>query len=247
MSNKHLTLLLAARSSRSDVPGCPTAKAPQSRPISMEITARTDIGIEKPHGSRRRRHLRPLEHGRPDRPLGPSDTEGSASSRPSPLELRHYNATYDEARFTGTVNSMAEGRYTYCAVSPQPATHDGTRVTYEIPAEQNGAFDGSLDIMAAEPVADAPALVEGLNGNLSLRFRHQIHLLRIRIPGNQLGEPVTRLTLKFPVPVAGTMSFDISDADAAPTDQRIEPNHAALRPTQGCRRRGVCRHCAGRS
>ncbi|HJC27580.1 MAG TPA: hypothetical protein H9760_08145, partial [Candidatus Alistipes stercoravium] len=45
----------------------------------------------------------------------------------------------------------------------------------------------------------------------------KIHLLRIRIPGNQLGEPVTRLTLKFPVPVAGTMSLDITDAEATPT------------------------------
>lgn len=217
MSNKHLTLLLAAPILAIGCSRMPDSEgSPQSRPISVEITTRTDIGIES------RTALGDdgisVRWSTGDRiALWALDTEGSALFEAQPFELRHYNATYDEARFTGTVNSMAEGRYTYCAVSPQPATHDGTRVTYEIPAEQNGAFDGSLDIMAAEPVADAPALVEGLNGNLSLRFRHQIHLLRIRIPGNQLGEPVTRLTLKFPVPVAGTMSFDITDADAAPT------------------------------
>lgn len=218
MSNKHLTLLLAAPILAIGCSRMPDSEgSPQSRPISVEITARTDIGIES------RTALGDdgisVRWSTGDRiALWALDTEGSALFEAQPFELRHYNATYDEARFTGTVNSMAEGRYTYCAVSPQPATHDGTRVTYEIPAEQNGAFDGSLDIMAAEPVADAPALVEGLNGNLSLRFRHQIHLLRITIPagGNNLQEPISTLELEFPQPVVGRLSFDAATPDATP-------------------------------
>lgn len=247
MSNKHLTLLLAAPILAIGCSRMPDSEgSPQSRPISVEITARTDIGIES------RTALGDdgisVRWSTGDRiALWALDTEGSALFEAQPFELRHYNATYDEARFTGTVNSMAEGRYTYCAVSPQPATYDGTRVTYEIPAEQNGAFDGSLDIMAAEPVADAPALVEGLNSNLSLRFRHKIHLLRIRIPGEPAGR--TRNAAHPEIPGSGCRDNEprYHGCRCGSYDQRIEPNHAALRPAQRCRRRGVCRHCAGRS
>ena len=217
MRNKYRILLLAASILTIGCTQTPYNEGtPESRPINVEITARAGIGIES------RTALGDdgisVRWSPGDRiTLWALDAGGAASFEAQPFELRHYDATYDEARFTGTVPAMAQGSYTYCAVSPQPATYDGTRVTYEIPAEQNGTFDGSLDVMVAEPVADAPALVEGLNSNLSLRFRHKIHLLRIRIPGNQLGEPVTRLTLKFPVPVAGTMSLDITDAEATPT------------------------------
>lgn len=217
MRNKYRILLLAASILTIGCTQTPYNEGtPESRPINVEITARAGIGIES------RTALGDdgisVRWSPGDRiTLWALDAGGAASFEAQPFELRHYDATYDEARFTGTVPAMAQGSYTYCAVSPQPATYDGTRVTYEIPAEQNGTFDGSLDVMIAEPVADAPALVEGLNSNLSLRFRHKIHLLRIRIPGNQLGEPVTRLTLKFPVPVAGTMSLDITDAEATPT------------------------------
>lgn len=217
MRNKYRILLLAASILTIGCTQTPYNEGtPESRPINVEITARAGIGIES------RTALGDdgisVRWSPGDRiTLWALDAGGAASFEAQPFELRHYDATYDEARFTGTVPTMAQGSYTYCAVSPQPATYDGTRVTYEIPAEQNGTFDGSLDVMVAEPVADAPALVEGLNSNLSLRFRHKIHLLRIRIPGNQLGEPVTRLTLKFPVPVAGTMSLDITDAEATPT------------------------------
>ena len=217
MRNKYRILLLAASILTIGCTQTPYNEGtPESRPINVEITARAGIGIES------RTALGDdgisVRWSPGDRiTLWALDAGGAASFEAQPFELRHYDTTYDEARFTGTVPAMAQGSYTYCAVSPQPATYDGTRVTYEIPAEQNGTFDGSLDVMVAEPVADAPALVEGLNSNLSLRFRHKIHLLRIRIPGNQLGEPVTRLTLKFPVPVAGTMSLDITDAEATPT------------------------------
>lgn len=217
MRNKYRILLLAASILTIGCTQTPYNEGtPESRPINVEITARAGIGIES------RTALGDdgisVRWSPGDRiTLWALDAGGAASFEAQPFELRHYDATYDEARFTGTVPAMAQGSYTYCAVSPQPATYDGTRVTYEIPAEQNGTFDGSLDVMVAEPVADAPALVEGLNSNLSLRFRHKIHLLRIRIPGNQLGEPVTRLTLKFPVSVAGTMSLDITDAEATPT------------------------------
>ena len=218
MRNKYRILLLAASILTIGCTQTPYDEgSPETRPINVEITARAGLGIES------RTALGDdgisVRWSTGDRiALWALDAGGAASFEAQPFELRHYDATYDEARFTGTVPAMTQGSYTYCAVSPQPATHDGTRVTYEIPAKQKGAFDGSLDVMVAEPVADAPALVEGLNSNFSLRFHHKIHLLRITIPanGNNLGESIAALELEFPQPIVGKLTLDAANPDAAP-------------------------------
>lgn len=133
------------------------------------------------------------------------------------LKLYHYNAEYNTARFTGTVPAMAEDSYTYYAVSPAPAEASGTTAAYRIPAIQNGVFDGSCDVMVAEPITGAAALRQGDNSAaVNFRFRHMIHVLKIRIPKNSLGEKITEMTLTFPEPVAGKLSVDITDPYAAP-------------------------------
>lgn len=133
------------------------------------------------------------------------------------FKLYHYNTEYNTARFTGKVPAMAEDTYTYYAVSPAPEEVSGTTAGYRIPAVQNGAFDGACDVMVAEPITGAAALRQGDNSEtVNLRFRHQIHVLKIRIPKNSLGEKVTEMTLTFPEPVAGRMSVDITDPYAAP-------------------------------
>lgn len=133
------------------------------------------------------------------------------------LKLYHYNAEYNTARFTGKVPAMAEDSYTYYAVSPAPAEASGTTAAYRIPAIQNGVFDGSCDVMVAEPITGAAALRQGDNSAaVNFRFRHMIHVLKIRIPKNSLGEKITEMTLTFPEPVAGKLSVDITDPYAAP-------------------------------
>lgn len=133
------------------------------------------------------------------------------------LKLYHYNAEYNTARFTGKVPAMAEDSYTYYAVSPAPAEASGTTARYRIPAIQNGVFDGSCDVMVAEPITGAAALRQGDNSAaVNFRFRHMIHVLKIRIPKNSLGEKITEMTLTFPEPVAGKLSVDITDPYAAP-------------------------------
>lgn len=135
--------------------------------------------------------------------------------------LWHYSPSWQSALFRGDIPPMdGSSKYTYYAVSPAPASvNNGTReVSYEIPAVQDGSFHGEWDVMVADPVGNAPALVAGDNSAaVSMTFHHQIHLLRIRIPGNQLGEAITQLTLTFPTDVTGTMTVDITDPQASPT------------------------------
>ena len=137
--------------------------------------------------------------------------------------MLHYNATYDSARFTADIAPMAAGSYTYYAVSPAPAATQGTRASFDIPAVQNGSAQLACDVMVAQPVANGGPLVEGDNSDaLSLHFSHKVHVLKIHIPANRMEQPVSRLTLTFPVPVTGRMTVDAADPDAAielPTDE----------------------------
>lgn len=134
-----------------------------------------------------------------------------------PFALRTYTSEYSAARFSATLPQMEPGIYTYCAVYPLPAQHDGTNVTYALPAVQSGNYDGASDIMVATP-ATGPTLTKIPDERTTLAFRHLCHALRIEIPAgrNRLGEPVKRLEITFPAPVAGTLTFDAASPDAAP-------------------------------
>ena len=138
--------------------------------------------------------------------------------------LYHYNATYNSASFRGSIRPMPEDTYTYYAVSPVPASTDGLRAGYDIPAVQDGAFHGEWDVMVATPIEGAGPLREhdkkdanGISDNtdvVDLQFAHKIHVLKIAIPRNDLGEPVSEITLTFPSPVAGRLTVDASDPAA---------------------------------
>ena len=138
--------------------------------------------------------------------------------------LYHYNATYDDASFRGSIQPMPEDTYTYYAVSPVPASTDGLRASYDIPAVQDGAFHGEWDVMVATPIEGAGPLREhdkkdanGISDNtdvVNLQFSHKIHVLKISIPRNDLGEPITEITLTFPSPVVGRLTVDAAAAAA---------------------------------
>lgn len=133
--------------------------------------------------------------------------------------LSRYGTTGQEALFRGDIAPMDESGYTYYAAYPVPAAATGAsqEIAYEIPSVQDGAFHGEWDVMVAEAVTDAPGLVAGDNSDaVTLHFHHQVHLLRIRIPENLLGEAITKLTLTFPTEVTGTLTVDIADPQAQP-------------------------------
>lgn len=139
------------------------------------------------------------------------------------FSLAYFTPSYSSAVFTSTVADMPAGTYTYTAVSPVPESVSGTQVSYRIPAEQTGRYEGKWDILAADPLtADALPLFEQSDQMLetppshALRFRHKCHALRIEVPAgrNIWGEPITRLVIDFPTEVVGTVSFDVADPSA---------------------------------
>lgn len=133
------------------------------------------------------------------------------------FKLYHYNTDYNTAKFRGDIPQMPADTYTYYAVSPVPSESDGTQATYLIPDVQDGGFNGDWDVMVADPVK-APALKKNDTGEtVQFQFRHKVHVLKIRIPKNDLGEKVSEITLAFPQPVTGRMTVDAADPDAAPT------------------------------
>lgn len=146
----------------------------------------------------------------------------------SGAQFVHYGSkpgTKGEALFTGSVPAMQPGTYTYYAASPVPARAEGTRVSYDLPAVQDGAWHGEWDVLLAR--ASAPELKE--NGNeasdinpLDLRFGHKIHAVKVTIPAgrNRFGRPVKRLRVEFPRPVVGRLTWDLAAQDDAPS---IEP------------------------
>ena len=139
------------------------------------------------------------------------------------FSLAYFTPSYSTAVFSSTVADMPAGTYTYTAVSPVPESVSGTQVSYRIPAEQTGRYEGKWDILAADPLtANALPLFEQSDQMLetppshALRFRHKCHALRIEVPAgrNIWGEPITRLVIDFPTEVVGTVSFDAADPSA---------------------------------
>lgn len=215
------TLLSAAACNKMTV----TEFRPAAETVSVTIGAGTRIGI----GSESRTQLDEdgvsVRWEETDRiALWAENSGGETAFEGVPFALWHYNETWQSAQFRGDIPAMNDSEtYKYYAVSPVPASAAaGSReVSYEIPAVQDGTFHGEWDILVADPVGTAenpaPALVAGDNSkSFTLNFHHKVHVLRIRIPENNLGEKITQMTLNFPTAVAGTLTVDITDPTAAP-------------------------------
>lgn len=142
--------------------------------------------------------------------------QGNTVLEACPFVLWHYNESYNAAKFTATIPVMPDDTYIYYAVSPTPIALDGTQATFDIPAVQDGSYLSDSDVMVATPVTGG-ALKEGDNSELvNLTFSHKVHILKINIPSNNLGEEVSELQINFPQPVAGRLTVDATRPDAAP-------------------------------
>ncbi len=133
-----------------------------------------------------------------------------------PFTMWHRMEDFANALFKATISPMGAGSYNYHALYPIPTSTSGTTVSYDIPATQSGEWQGDLDILHAS--AEGSELVAGLN-DLTLNFKHKIHALKITIPEgrNLFGRSLSRMRIKFPKAVAGTISFDLRNNTAAPT------------------------------
>ena len=135
------------------------------------------------------------------------------------FQMMYYWHTLQEAVFTSNANSLAEGNYTYYAVSPKPESTSALKANYTIPAEQNGdSFNGAYDIMVATPV-NAPALSADKVNNLALDFHHKMHTLKLTIPEgkNSFSDAVSQIVFTFPNKVVGSATVSILDPEVAAT------------------------------
>lgn len=133
-----------------------------------------------------------------------------------PFRFWYRKESPDKGMFVGMVDPMAAGTYTYYGAYPLPEAADGTKVTYTIPSVQNGAWNGQLDIMLA--ATQGAELQEEILNEVTLRFHHKVHVLKITVPQgrNRLGRPIERLRIDFPQPVTGRMTWDLTTPEAAP-------------------------------
>lgn len=135
-----------------------------------------------------------------------------------PFTLYYFGVSYSDAVFTASINPLETNTYTYYGAYPKPLSVNGTEVTYEILAEQTGAYDGVNDVMVATPlVTDALQSMTPPAGSIS--FTHLTHAIRIRIPEdkNLLQDSIGKLVVTFPQAVVGNITFDVADTDIAPT------------------------------
>lgn len=198
-----------------------TEPTPSAEPISVTIGAAPRVGIDVGSRTQVDDAGAEIKWSEDDRiALWAEASDATFAFEGAEFALWHYTPSWQRALFRGSVTGMdASSKYTYYATYPVPTSVNSAsrEVTYEIPAVQDGSFHGDWDIMVADPLHDAPALVAGDNSDVvSLNFHHQVHLLRIRIPANLLGESITQLTLTFPVDVTGAMTVDITDPQAQP-------------------------------
>jgi hypothetical protein len=132
--------------------------------------------------------------------------------------MMYYWHSSQSAVFTSFSNRLAEGEYTYYAVSPKPESIEARKATYTLPSEQQGnTADGAYDIMVATPVT-AEALSEDKVNDLAMEFNHKTHLLKLIIPksGNPLSNPIKQVVFTFPTTVVGNVTLDATKVEAAP-------------------------------
>ena len=144
-------------------------------------------------------------------------TDGSYAFENATFMLRYFSGEYDKAYFTSTIAPMAEGEYTYMLSYPLPKSTSGTKATYNLPAVQDGTYNGSYDIMVADLVEDVDALSKQ-PVELNTIMRHQMHALKITIPekSSNFDDKVYRVEITFPNPVAGDITIDVSNPGADP-------------------------------
>ncbi len=119
--------------------------------------------------------------------------------------------------FTSTLaGAMPEGTYTYYCTYPVPESVNGTEVTFNLPAVQDGKVTGGADIMIATPVqhgalTPVPAPEDGTG--MRMTMNRMMHQFRFYVPEDDQmlgGEKIERILLEFPVPVAGDVVVDFS-------------------------------------
>ena len=146
--------------------------------------------------------------------------------------LATYNPSYNDADFKANIPAMEEGEYNYYAIYPTPQGEpNGTSVTYHLPAQQNGEYNPSLDVMYASEIGNALIDRGSSLTNIpinweepKLEFNHLFHLLRIHIPvgKNNLHFPIKRLEITFQQGVVGDVAVDATTGELSWNEDSLE-------------------------
>ena len=131
------------------------------------------------------------------------------------FSMMYYWHSEQSAVFTSKANALADGNYTYYAVSPMPESVNGLAATYTIPAVQDGNAFGAYDVLVAEPI-EAEALSAEKVNNLALDFHHKMHTLKVTIAENRLGAKISKLKFTFPSEVTGKVTVNAENVEDAP-------------------------------
>jgi len=124
--------------------------------------------------------------------------------------------------FTSTLDSaMPEDNYTYYCCYPVPVSVNGTKVTFDVPAVQDGKASGGADIMIATPAQHAaltPVPDPEDHSGMSMTMNRMMHQFRFYIPADNTvigNEKITKIVLTFPRDVVGKATMDLTDPTSA--------------------------------
>lgn len=132
-----------------------------------------------------------------------------------PFKVFYSHGGYVE--FTSDITPMGDGTFTYYSTHPVPANVSGTTATFPIERVQQGSFDGTNDVLVAYPASGLA--LENEDAEVSLRFKHKMHTLRMFVPDDVDGmsEPIRRIDITFPTSVVGDVSVDYTSATTPAT------------------------------
>ena len=113
--------------------------------------------------------------------------------------------------------AMPDDEYTYFCCYPAPVSVDGTEVTFDLPAVQDGKVSGGADIMVSDPVrygALKPVPDPEDHSGMRVTMNRMMHQFRFYLSEDNAGlgdVEITRMLLDFPKAVAGNVTLDVSD------------------------------------
>ena len=142
------------------------------------------------------------------------------------LSNEHFKAYGIDSKkgfFTTTLSSpMGYGTHTYYCCYPAPTSVNGSKVSFNLSAEQDGKVSGGADIMIATPAKSAPLkpITDGIDhSGLSMQMNRMMHQFRFFVDDatdKLQGAGIEKLVLTFPSAVVGTVTLDYTDPSIAP-------------------------------
>lgn len=148
-------------------------------------------------------------------------SSGSYTLSNQPFNLYARGFEQGKGYFTSTLSRQMEaGTYTYYITYPVPQSASGTTATFTIPEIQDGKASNGVDITVSDATSARelrPATDEGGIVPIEARLHHLLHFFRFYLPEgeNPLGEPISKIVVTMPQPIAGTLTADVTAGGSA--------------------------------